>query len=182
MSSQFILRGLLVACLGFAPVPAAADENFPGAFHITGVPDVKRDQRVNLHLVDDALLVERVGVSYSVPYARIKQVLLLHADRNYEKISGAAAAASQLVLGIPLGALVMLKKHKVDTVIIDYENERHGRLGIVLQVERGQGEEVGNILKKHGVTLVEPPGDSPTTDPSKKTDPSKTPPEPGRPQ
>jgi hypothetical protein len=179
MRNSYVGLLLLGACLGLASVRVTADDNFPGVFHIAGVPELKSDQRVGLHLALDSLTVERAKVTYSVPYARIKQVLLFHAARNYEKSAGTAASASTLAIGIPVGALLMLKKHKVDTVIIDYENERHGRMGIVLQVERGQGEEVGAILKKHGVTVVDPPADTPA---GAKAAPATSSPEPRRPQ
>ena len=87
-----------------------------------------------------------------VPYARIKQVLLLVATRNYEKAAIAFGTATA-ALGIPVGSLLILKKHKVDTVVVDYENERHGRIGLVIQMEKGKGKEIGALLGGPTVSL-----------------------------
>ena len=139
-------------------VVAAAGADFPKAFHVAGIPGAKRGQRVNLTLGADELLFERRNLTYRVPYARIRQVLLLRAERNYEK-STAAAGAVTGALGVPFGMMMILNKHKVDALVVDYENERHGDMGLVVQVERGQGEEFGRVLKQHAVKVVEPPAE-----------------------
>ena len=77
-----------------------------------------------------------------------------------KKSAGVAAAATYGV-----GALLILKKHHVDTVILDYVNERGGKMGIVIQMETSQGQPFSDLLKSRGVPLVEPEGlpDSPAT-------------------
>src|SRR5215472_16456965 len=76
--------------------------------------------------------------------------------------------ARQAYFGIPLGALLILKKHRVDTVVVSYTNDHGGELGLVLQMERGKGREFGNMLKTHGIVVVDPPPDN-RSDANKKT-------------
>ena len=108
-----------------------------------------------------------MNVLYQVPYVRIKQILLLRANRNYEKTAFAAQVAGG-AFGIPGGQLLILKNHKVDTVVVDYENERNGRMGLVVQMERGKGQELGAGLAKHGITVVDPPEETPKDKKGKK--------------
>jgi hypothetical protein len=58
-----------------------------------------------------------------------------------------------------VGALLFLKEQDVDTLIIDYESERGGRLGVVFQVPKGQGRACDRWLAQCGVdqTLVSLP-------------------------
>lgn len=124
-------------------------------FHLVGIPGLRRDERVNLTLTSDGLLFQTRKVRYQVPYTRIHQVLLLAADRRYEGRTYAAAVATY-----GIGALLILKKHHVDTVVLDYVNERGGKMGIVLQMETSQGEQFRNLLQSRGVPVVEPEGPS----------------------
>jgi hypothetical protein len=141
-----------------APLPGnymmAAD--FAKTFHVSGIPDAKRGTRTDISLAPDALLFELRRTRYEVPYVRIKQVLLLRSERHYEKTTLAAAMGTG-ALGVPIGTLVIMAKHKVDTIVLDYENERKGRMGVVMQLERGQGQELCRRLIGLGVTVVEPP-------------------------
>jgi hypothetical protein len=120
-------------------------------FHLVGVPGLRRDERVNLTLDSEGLWFQTRKTEYQVPYARIHQVLLLEADRRYEGRTYAAAVATY-----GLGAFLILKKHHVDTVVLDYANERGGKMGIVLQMETSQGEYLRSLLKSRGVPIVEP--------------------------
>ncbi len=122
-------------------------------FHLVGIPGLRRDERVNLSLTSDGLFFQTRKVQYQVPYTRIHQVLLLQADRRYEGRTYAAAVATYGV-----GALLILKKHHVDTVVLDYVNERGGKMGIVLQMETSQGEQFENLMKSHGVPVMGPEG------------------------
>jgi len=120
-------------------------------FHLVGVPGLRRDQRVNLAFDADGLSFQTSKVQYQVPYARIRQVLLLNSDRRYEGRTYAAALATYGV-----GALLILKKHHVDTVVLDYVNERGGKMGIVLQMETSQGEVFKNLMESRNVSVEEP--------------------------
>jgi len=122
-------------------------------FHLVGIPGLRRDERVNLTAGPDGLLFETKKVRFQVPYARIRQVLLLRADRRYEGRTYAAAVATY-----GLGSLLILKKHPVDTVVLDYVNEHGGKMGIVIQMEISQGDLFENLLKGQGVPVVEPDG------------------------
>jgi len=116
-----------------------------------GIPGLQRDERVNLNPDADGLSFQTRKVQYAVPYERIHQVLLLKADRRYEGRTYAAAVATY-----GLGALLILKKHHVDTVVLDYVNERGGKMGIVLQMEPSQGDYLRTVLNSRGVPVVEP--------------------------
>lgn len=123
-------------------------------FHLVGVPGLRRDQRVDLIPSKDGLLFRTKKVEYEVPFARTKQVVLFRADRRYEGRTYAAAVATPFAIGSQL----ILKKHPVDTVVLDYVNERGGKMGIVVQMERDQGAAFKNALEGYGVVVVEPEG------------------------
>jgi hypothetical protein len=122
-------------------------------FHLVGIPGLRRDERVNLTSNAEGLLFETKKVQYQVSYTRIHQVLMLRADRRYEGRTYAAALATE-----GIGALLILKKHHVDTAVVDYVNERGGKMGIVVQMEISQGDQFRNLLKSRGVSVVEPEG------------------------
>jgi hypothetical protein len=124
MRNRFIFAALILAIL---PLASAGTADFPRVFHIIGIPAVEPNQRVDITLMTQALVFTHRKLSHSVPYLRIKQVVILKAARNYEKTTEAAAIASS-ALGVPIGALLILVKHKVDTAVIDYQNERGGRM------------------------------------------------------
>jgi hypothetical protein len=151
-SALMLAAFLAVSCFGN---PGYCSENgkpaFQKLFHLVGIPGLRRDQRVNLVPDTDGLLFQTSKVQYRVPYARIHQVLVFPADRRYEGRTYAAALATYGV-----GSLLILKKHHVDTVVVDYVNERGGKMGIVLQMETSQGEQLSSLLKNHGVSVVEP--------------------------
>ena len=136
----------LMACIqGISPgIASAAD--FPGTFHVTGIPGVKRGQKIDITLATDKLVFEHNGVIHEVSYARIGRVLLLPAARNYEK----TMPRGKIAVG---GAVFLLKKNKVDTVVVDYENERGGRMGLVVQMESGKGAQIGEMLRNRAVMV-----------------------------
>jgi hypothetical protein len=153
-NAKFLTAAVLLALVLLAD-PAycvtAESPEFPRLFHLVGIPGLRRDERVNLATNLDGLLFETKKVHYQVPYGRIRQVLLLRADRRYEGRTYAAALATYGV-----GALFILKKHHVDTVILDYVNERGGKMGIVVQMETSQGEHLQDFLQQRGVSVTEP--------------------------
>jgi hypothetical protein len=152
MRSPFIFTALAFI---IPPLAGAGTADFPRVFHITGIPALKRDQRVDISVMTEGLVFTHVKLSHRVPYLSIKQVLLLNAARNYEKTTELATIAGS-ALGVRVGALLILVKHKVDTAVIDYQNERGGRMGIVIQLTQGEGERFMNTLRDHGVVVVNP--------------------------
>jgi len=149
------IAALLVFCSFPSPGHCIADgqPGFQKLFHLVGIPGLRRDERVDLATNSDGLSFQTKKVKYQVPYARIHQVLLLRADRRYE---GRTYAATLATYGI--GSLFILKKHHVDTVVLDYVNERGGKMGIVIQMETSQGDQFKNLLNGRGVPIVEPEG------------------------
>src|SRR5947207_15731794 len=109
---SLVMVVLLLASAGTVPLGAAAGPDFRRVFHVAGLPDVKRDQRLDISVAPDELIFEHTGSLFRVPYARITQIVLLDATRNYEKTTTAFAAATA-AFGIPVGSLLILKKHKV---------------------------------------------------------------------
>jgi hypothetical protein len=152
---------LIVACVEEVTPGSAIAADFRRTFHVAGLPDTKRGQRVDLSFGADELIFEGgsgTRSTYRLPYRRVKQALLLRSERHYEKTTVTAAAATG-AFGVPVGALLILKKHKMDAVVIDYENERGGRMGVVLQLDRNQKQDLTVRLKEHGVTVIDPPPD-----------------------
>lgn len=151
-----------VLLVALSPRPgncATAQPSLQRVFHLVGIAGVRRNERVNVTFTSDSLQFQTKQVHYSIPYARIQQVLLLRADRRYEGRTYALAVATY-----GLGGLLILKKHHVDTAVIDYVNERQGKMGIVLQMELAQGEQFWNLLKGQNVNVIEPDAapDTPT--------------------
>jgi hypothetical protein len=153
-AAKFLMIAALLVFSSFSNPGYCIDSVQPGLqklFHLVGIPGLRRDVRVNLNLDSDGLSFQTKKDTYQVPYARINQVLLLSSDRRYEGRTYAAAVATYGV-----GALLILKKHHVATVVLDYVNERGGKMGIVLQMETSQGELFKNLLQSRGVSIAEP--------------------------
>ncbi len=152
-----MIAALFVLSSAFNPAYCVGAEQpvLQRVFHLVGVPGLRRDERVNLTLGADGFSFQTSKVRYQVPYARVHQILLLSSDRRYEGRTYAAALATYGV-----GALFILKKHHVDTVVLDYVNERGGKMGIVLQMETSQGEVFRSLLKSRGISVDEPEGAS----------------------
>jgi hypothetical protein len=134
---------------------------FQNLFHLAGIPGVRGEARVDMIPNSDALIFQTRKVRYEVPYARIHQVIILRSDRRYEGTTYAAAVATYGV-----GSLLILKKHHMDTAILDYINERGGKMGIVIQMEISQGDQFEQVLNSKGVP-VKPPEESPPGSSSK---------------
>jgi hypothetical protein len=154
------VRCLLVTALlilGFFTGPLYCAEGqqveFQHLFHLVGLPGLGHDERVNLTSNAEGLLFHTKKVQYQVAYGRIHQVVLFPADRRYEGRTYAAAVATY-----GLGSLLILKKHHVDTVVVDYVNERGGKMGIVLQMETTQEAPLKELLRSRGVSIIEPEG------------------------
>jgi hypothetical protein len=148
------LVALLTLGLSHSWSTAACQEpGFQNLFHLAGIPGMRREARVDMAPNANALVFQTKKVHYEVPYTRIRQVLLLHSDRRYEGTTYAAAVAT-----FGAGAFLILKKHHMDTAVLNYVNERGGKMGIVLQMETAQGEQFKALLNLQGVS-VEEPGD-----------------------
>lgn len=134
----------------------------PQSFHMAGIPKVSRGARGDLILTDREMVFRQGSKDRLVlPYERVRQVQMLSGARNYEGTTYGMAVA----FGFP-GALMILKKHKVDILIVDYLNERGGRMGLVMQVELKHGSTCRDWLTRFGVT-VEEPAESSLTQPKK---------------
>lgn len=119
---------------------------------MAGIPGIKRNARGDLILTNQELIFQKGKKQRLVlPYERIRNVQILSGKRHYGKATTGAAAAVGIV-----GALLILKKRKVDTLVFDYVNERGGRMGMVLQVPLGQGASCKDWLDRFGVGAEEP--------------------------
>ena len=122
------------------------------AFHLVGIPGVKRNGRVDVKLTADALVfLKDRKAALSLPYARVRRIQVLDGTRTYAK----ATYVSVLAFGLP-GLIVLAKKSHVDTLVVDYVNERGGEMGLVIQVPAGTGGPCRDWLLKHGVQVDEP--------------------------
>ena len=130
---------------------AEAPIQFQRLFHLAGIPGVAREQRVDLTASSEGLTFATSKVTCAIPYSRIRGVLMLSADRRYEGRTYLLALATYGV-----GSLAILKKHHVDTVVLDYVNERGGKMGIVVQIEPDQGERFASLLKSKNIHIDEP--------------------------
>jgi hypothetical protein len=83
------IKGLIwllsVAFLEAIPVGSAIAADFRRTFHVAGLPDTKRGQRVDVSFSADELVFEegsRRRSGYHLPYNRIKQAVLLRSERH----------------------------------------------------------------------------------------------------
>jgi len=126
-------------------------------FHITGVPKVPRNARVDLLFSGPDLVVEKgKKTAVSVPLARIRQALLLSGERHYP---GATYGAAVATFGV--GSLLILRKRKVDMLILEYANERGGLVGMVFQMPSVDGARSKALLEGAGVGVEEPAAAAP---------------------
>jgi hypothetical protein len=124
----------------------------PKVFHIAGIPGLYRDARGDLILTaNDLLFRQGKKQRVVVPLSRIRKALFISGERHYEKATYAAAVAT-----FGIGGFLIMKKHKVDTFILDYTNERGGLMGMVLQIETKDGSKCRDWLKQFGVRVEEP--------------------------
>ena len=130
-----------------AATPAEPDNlSVSGVFHIVGVPGLKRNARGDLLLSKSDLTLKKGNKPLLVlPYARIQKFEVLSGERHYEKATAAASAVSSF------GAFLILVKHKVDTVVVEYVNERNGKMAMVLQLPEHEGARCQQWLEGHGV-------------------------------
>jgi hypothetical protein len=123
-----------------------------GAFHIAGVPGMRRNAKADLVLTTrNVTVVHGDKEALVVPYGRLRHASILPAEREYAK----SAYAAVLALGAP-GALVLMKKRKVDGLAFEYENEQGGMMSMLLQVPKGDGEKCREWLARFGVRFEEP--------------------------
>ena len=135
---------------GFVEAPTLS---FAKAFHIVGIPGVKRNARIDIHFASDRLLITRQEKDVlTVPFSRITRVQVLDSTRIYAKSTYAAVLAA----GLP-GLLLMAKKKHVDSLLIDYVNERGGQMGIIVQVPAGQGNACREWLRNRSVAVDNDP-------------------------
>jgi hypothetical protein len=127
----------------------------PKVFHIAGIREVPRNARGDLILTAGELTFQQGKKQrLLLPFDRIQRVQFLAGDRNYEKAAYGAAVATLPIGGI--GALLILKKHKVATFVFDYLNERGGRMGLVIQMEVKDGSACKEWMSRFGVSIEEP--------------------------
>lgn len=151
----------MLAAVERAEADHAADETLPirGAFHIVGIPNYKRNGRIDAVLTTRSLNFRKGDKDLLVvQYARIRAAQILDGERAYAKATYGAAVA----LGVP-GALLILKKRKVDALTFDFENERGGLVSVLVHVPKGDGERCRAWLARFGVTVADPPMAAPTS-------------------
>lgn len=137
--------------------PAADNLTIPKVFHIAGIPGQRRNARVELVLTGKQLAFNQKKTSVLIlPYERFRRVQLLRGERHYPEATYAVVLATG-----GIGSLLLLKKRKVDVLVIDFVNERGGQMGMVLQLPQGDGLKCKEWLAQFGVTVEEPP--PPTT-------------------
>ncbi len=138
-----------------APPPVEAVTNnltLQNVFHIVGVPGVRRNRRVDVRFDSQSLGIQQGKEQrLSLPFARIHRLEVLQGTRNYAKATYAAVLSGGVA-----GALLLLKKQHVDTLIFDYVNDRGGQMGLILQVPEGKGAACRDWLRRFGVAVEEP--------------------------
>lgn len=95
----------------------------PKVFHIAGIREVPRNARGDLTLTAGELTFQQGKKQrLLLPFDRIQRVQFFAGDRNYEKAAYGAAVATLPIGG--LGALLILKEHKVAIFVFDYGKMR----------------------------------------------------------
>lgn len=123
------------------------------AFHIAGVPGIKRNGRVDIVFSTRTIrIVQGDRESLIVPFKRIVGLRMVAAERDYAK----ATYAAVLAVGAP-GALLLTKKRKVDSLAVEFENEHGGTMSVVVQVPKEDGPRCKEWLRRFGVRVDEGP-------------------------
>ena len=146
-----------------SPAPAEAGKlSVSGVFHIVGVPGLKRNAHGNLVVTTtDLTFLKDNKPLLVVPYARIERVEVISGERHYGKTTAAAVAVS------PLGAFLIFAKRHVDTMVVEYLNERNGKMALVLHLPEHEGVHCQEWMARYGVkTEAEKP--QPAAAPEKK--------------
>lgn len=159
VSNQALLPEMRLAAPAQAAPQSPAAESaklvVPKVFHIAGIREVPRNTRGDLMLTAGELTFQQGKKErLLLPFARIQHVQFFAGERNYEKAAYGAAVATLPIGGI--GALLILKKHKVATFVFDYVNERGGRMGLVIQMEVKDGSACKEWMARFGVAIEEP--------------------------
>lgn len=150
-------RGAIFASATEASAPLAVEavtDNLvlENVFHIVGVPGLRRNARVDLNFDSKALHIQQGKKErLLVPYGRMRHAEMLDGTRSYAK-----ATYGAVLTGGVAGALLLLKKQRVDTLVFDYVNDRGGQMGLVLQVPQGKGAACRDRLRRSGVATDEP--------------------------
>lgn len=123
--------------------------NIRKAFHIAGVPGVKRNRRGDLVFSAKTLtFLTHDREALVVPYQRIRSVAVIDATREYAK----AAYAAVVSFGAA-GALLLLQEHHVDALVIDFDNERGGHMLALFEVPKKDGIRCREWLARAGVQV-----------------------------
>ena len=131
-------------------------------FHIAGIPGQRRNERLSLILDGKQLVLRKKNTRVlELPYDRVSRVQMLSGERHYPEATYVAAVTT-----FGVGGLLLLKKRKMDTLVIDFVNERDGKMGLVLQLPLGEGPRCKQWLAPHGI-IVDEPSPPPAT-PTKK--------------
>jgi hypothetical protein len=150
------LAALLIGAVAAFPSGAVSEAEVlevRKGFHIAGIPKLMRDARVDLTLTPMHLLVRKGKKEVlRLPYERIRAARRLVGEREYP----GATAALVATIGAP-GALMLMKKRKVETLIFEFLNDRNGQMAAVLQVPKEAGPGIKEWLARCGVTLEDPP-------------------------
>lgn len=118
-----------------------------GAFHIVGIPSLRRNKKFDLSITNREMIFNEKGERlYRIPFERIERAQTNDEKRDYAKATYAAVVA----VGLP-GAFLMAKKHKVDALVISYRNERGGLMEMVIEVPKGLGPACLERLAKGGI-------------------------------
>ena len=151
-SSLTMLLALLPVCGWASEDVEGKTLTVKGAFHEVGLPKVRRGQKVDLTFTADSLAVDRKDKTVAtVPYKNMRRVQLLSGVRHYPGATYAAAVAT-----FGAGAFLILKKRKVDTLVLEYVNERGGAMGAVFQMPIPEGARLKQWLERFGVPVEEP--------------------------
>ncbi len=151
-----------ILATNFPQAPPAETFTVPKVFHIAGIPGQRRNERLTLILEDKKLVCEKKSVKVlEVPYERFRRAQLVSGTRDYPEATYIAAVTT-----FGIGGLLIAKKRKMDVLVLDFVNERGGKMGLVLQLPLGQGPACKEWLAHRGISVEEPePAPAPTPKP-----------------
>ncbi len=158
-----LLAGFCGGCLSASAAVETESLTIRKAFHGGGIPRLRLDQRVDLTFKPDSVLVMKgKNTVATVPFTRIRRVQLLSADRHYPGATYAAVLAAGYG-----GAFLILKKRKVDVLLVEYVNERGGQMGMILQMPKLDSARSRSWLERFNIQ-VEDPAPTPAPQQAKK--------------
>jgi hypothetical protein len=125
------------------------------ATHVLGLEGLSKNVNGNLSIEGDALHFQKdKGPAAQISMSSIQDVFLGEQDKQ---VGGVPMALGQAATPFGGGRVIALFSHKkYDTVTVEYLDSNGGLRGVILQLNKGQGQVFRNKLVAEGAHVTDP--------------------------